>query len=57
MPQRADLATPKKNEAQGDDPTVDPRETSPHAAQDTDPKSGVSDDPRVDPTPDNRQSA
>ncbi len=36
--------------------TPDPRDQDTHAAQTMDPESGVSDDPRVDPTPDNRQS-
>jgi len=35
---------------------ADPRERDPHASQQEDPLSGVSDDPRVDPTPDRRQS-
>ena len=36
--------------------TPDPREQDTHAAQILDPESGASDDPRVDPTPDKRQS-
>jgi len=35
----------------------DPREKDPRAAQTIDPQSGASDDPRVDPTPERRQSA
>jgi hypothetical protein len=34
----------------------DPRDQDAHASQTMDPESGVSDDPRVDPTPDKRQS-
>jgi len=34
----------------------DPRDPDPHAAQELDPASGASDDPRVDPTPDRRQT-
>ena len=36
--------------------TPDPREHDEHAAQILDPEAGQSDDPRVDPTPDKRQS-
>lgn len=36
--------------------TPDPREQDTHAAQILDPEMGQSDDPRVDPTPDKRQS-
>ena len=36
--------------------TPDPREQDTHAAQSLDPEAGISDDPRVDPTPDKRQS-
>jgi len=34
----------------------DPRDPDVRDAEDLDPHSGVSDDPRVDPTPDRRQS-
>ncbi len=36
--------------------TPDPREQDAHAAQILDPEAGQSDDPRVDSTPDKRQS-
>ena len=36
--------------------TPDPRERDPRHAQPSDPQSGTSDDPRVDPTPDRRQT-
>ena len=38
-------------------PSTDPRPRDPRVAERTDPKSGTSDDPRVDPTPDLRQSS
>ena len=36
--------------------TPDPRENDTHASQILDPESGQSDDPRIDPTPDRRQT-
>ncbi|GAC1397629.1 MAG: hypothetical protein NVS2B8_21440 [Vulcanimicrobiaceae bacterium] len=51
--------TPFKNESDPDalQPTGrDPREPDVRDADDLDPHSGASDDPRVDPTPDGRQS-
>jgi hypothetical protein len=42
--------------AKPDDPTAPAHMRDPRKAETEDPHSGMSDDPRVDPTPDRRQS-
>jgi hypothetical protein len=42
--------------AEEDRPASDPRNAPPGVAENHDPHSGVSDDPRVDPTPDRRHT-